>query len=76
MDPHGALAFLALEEYVKGKDINGVILETAHYAKFKDTMDASLGFATETPKRLGDLLNKKKVATKISVDYDAFKACL
>ena len=76
MDPHGALAFLALEEYAKGKDINGVILETAHYAKFKDTMDASLGFATETPKRLGDLLNRKKVATKISVDYDAFKACL
>ena len=74
MDPHGAIGFLALEEYAQGKDINGIILETAHYAKFKDTMDSTLGFETETPERLGELLGKGKVAVKIAVDYSAFVA--
>ena len=72
MDPHGAIGFLALEEYTQGKDVNGVILETAHYAKFKDTMDSTLGFSTDTPERLQELLGKKKVAKQIGVSYGEF----
>jgi threonine synthase len=72
MDPHGAIGYLALQEYAQGKEINGVILETAHYAKFKDTMSVALGFETETPERLQKLLGKKKVAKQIGVDYSEF----
>jgi len=73
IDPHGAIGYLALREYADENEVNGVILETAHYAKFKDTMDESLGFETETPERLAALLDKKKVAVKMGVDYGAFK---
>jgi len=76
IDPHGAIGYLALQEYALGKEVNGVILETAHYAKFKDTMDESLGFDTETPERLATLLDKEKVAVKMGVDYGAFREWL
>ena len=46
IDPHGAVGFLALEEYVSKNKINsfnGIVLETAHPAKFFDIMEDVIG---------------------------------
>ena len=74
MDPHGAVGFLALEAYQKEvKNTNGVILETAHPAKFLPVMEPILG-EIDVPGRLGELRDKEKVATPLSSAFKDFKA--
>jgi threonine synthase len=53
IDPHGAVAYLAMEEYQrKHPDTIGVLLETAHPAKFLDDMNEILHQSIEVPERL------------------------
>ncbi len=73
IDPHGAIGYEALKEYQAQHDVVGVILETAHYAKFKSTMDDTLGFDVPIPKNLALLLDKQKVATNMSIEFNDFK---
>ncbi len=44
LDPHGAVAYLGLVQYQKEQqqDFNGVLLETAHPAKFIETVEESI----------------------------------
>ena len=44
IDPHGAVGYLGLKKYYKKMELNysGIILETAHPAKFKDIVDEVL----------------------------------
>ena len=76
IDPHGAIGYEALKEYHTKHDVTGIILETAHYAKFKPTMDKTLGFDVPIPENLAALLGKQKVATGISTAFDNFKEYL
>ena len=48
LDPHGACGFRALVEGLKLGE-TGVFLETAHPAKFKDTVEKIIGEAVEIP---------------------------
>ena len=77
MDPHGAVGYLALKAYQKQvENTQGIILETAHPAKFKPDMEAIFGEEIEVPERLAILENKEKVATALGTDYDGFKGYL
>lgn len=64
IDPHGAVAYLAAEEWlVQHPDDTVVVLETAHPAKFLDVMEEELGVgAVEIPERLACLAGREKVA--------------
>ncbi len=76
IDPHGAVGYLALEEYIKQNKIesfNGIILETAHPAKFIDIMEDVLKENIEIPERLESSLYKEKKSIKISNEYTDFK---
>ena len=75
IDPHGAVGYLALKEYLNnnGKDVIGIVLETAHYAKFLPDMERVLGDKLEIPGRLLELANKEKVADQLGTDFDGFK---
>jgi threonine synthase len=74
IDPHGAVAYLALEEYQqKHPDTIGVLLETAHPAKFLDDMNEILNQSIETPERLSILSDKPKDALLIDANFDTFK---
>jgi threonine synthase len=44
LDPHGAVAYLGLVQFQKEQqeDLNGVLLETAHPAKFTETVEDSI----------------------------------
>ena len=77
IDPHGAVGYLALNEYQKSNpNTKGVILETAHYSKFLDDMEDILQKELDIPERLAVLKDKEKVAVNIKVDFDVFKEYL
>lgn len=66
-DPHGALGFEALEQYLKGRpgDI-GVFLETAHPIKFVDTIEAALQTKLPLPDGIAGLMQQEKKSTRVS----------
>ncbi|NTU44932.1 MAG: threonine synthase [Chlorobiaceae bacterium] len=72
-DPHTAVAFRALELYrSSGQSAGkpGVVLSTAHPAKFLEVISDALDREVEIPERLKEVLNKKKMAVTISSDYN------
>jgi len=75
LDPHGAVGYSALVEFLAEQEhnVNGVFFETAHPAKFKDTVDTVLGTDIPVPSRLKRFMDRPKTATAISSDYSAFK---
>jgi threonine synthase len=75
-DPHGAVGYLGLKEYLKEHpDAYGVFLETAHPVKFLPAVEPIVGPFTEFPEQIKGLVDKKKVASKIS-NYEGLKAYL
>ncbi len=75
LDPHGAVSYLGLMEYKKQTSEPGcsVFLETAHPAKFKDTIEEILGIDIPMPKRLIAFSKKEKHVVQLSNDYSDFK---
>ena len=77
IDPHGAVGYLALEEYQKQyPDTRGIILETAHPSKFLDDMERILGHDIEVPERLAVLKERKKVAHQTPNKFEDFRSWL
>ena len=77
IDPHGAVAYLALTEWQKEHpNTRGVILETAHPSKFKPDVERILGESIHVPVRLSALEDKEKVATKMGTAYEPVRAWL
>ncbi|WP_337085527.1 threonine synthase [Elizabethkingia anophelis] len=76
LDPHGAVAYLGLVQYQKEQqqDFNGVLLETAHPAKFIETVEESILEKIEVPEKLSAFGKKEKVATLFPVDFQLIKA--
>ncbi|MCP5063547.1 MAG: threonine synthase [Ignavibacteriae bacterium] len=75
IDPHGAVGCLALDEYKNKVDhnISGVVLETAHPAKFKDVFTKHLAFEPTIPDRLSMCMTKTGSYTELSNNYTEFK---
>lgn len=77
IDPHGAVGYLALSEYqATHPEANGVILETAHPAKFLPDVEAILGQKIEVPERLAKLAQREKVADLLPPSYSSVKSWL
>jgi threonine synthase len=74
-DPHGACGFRALQEGLKEGEV-GVFLETAHPAKFKDTVDRILGGDIEIPAKLQAFMQGTKQSVPMSKDFADFKQFL
>ncbi len=75
MEPHGAVAYLALTEYMKGlgKETVGVFLGTAHPVKFLDVVEPLINQKVEIPPRLQSALNSAKNAHPMPNDYTHFR---
>lgn len=67
-DPHGAVGFAALEDNLAEGE-TGLFLETAHPAKFIDTVEKFIGKKEEIPARLAKFLNGTKKSVVIENDY-------
>ncbi len=76
IDPHGAVAYNALNDYVNRFNIDnfaGIILETAHPAKFKDIVENEVNESITIPDRLNECIKKEKKTIKLGKDYSKFK---
>ena len=76
LDPHGACGYQALVDYPLASDETGLFLETAHPAKFKDTIDAILGKEIEIPPTLKSFMKGEKQRVALSHDFNGFKQYL
>ena len=72
LDPHGACGYRALKEGLKDGE-TGVFCETAHPAKFKDTVEEIIGAEVEIPERLAAFMKGKKQSVLMDNDFGAFK---
>jgi threonine synthase len=77
MDPHTAVGHLALQSYLHHYPNNqGIVLSTAHPAKFLPDVERILGHNIEVPQRLAVLEDLEKQSIVMDVNYDAFKSWL
>ncbi|MDR2937390.1 MAG: threonine synthase [Prevotellaceae bacterium] len=77
LDPHGACAYEGLQEYLKtDKSAKGFFIETAHPAKFKETVDKILNADIEIPAKLQAFMRGQKQSTAMSSKFEDFKAYL
>jgi threonine synthase len=75
LDPHGACGYRALNEQIKPGQV-GVFLETAHPAKFKDTVSEIIGSEVQVPERLQTFMKGTKLSIPMSKDFASFKSYL
>jgi threonine synthase len=75
LDPHGACGYRALSEGLK-EDETGVFLETAHPAKFLDTVQGIIGAPVEIPAKLKAFMQGTKQTVAMGKDFAGFKAYL
>jgi len=87
LDPHGAVAFLAAEEFihdheyaithynhtVESMPVQAVILETAHPVKFPEVVEEAIGHKLDIPASVQYLLDKPKQSIPLAATYTAFK---
>ncbi len=75
LDPHGACGYLALENELKADEV-GIFLETAHPAKFLETVEKSIGEKITIPEKLQAFMKGTKKSIALSKEYSTFKAYL
>ncbi|MCX8514946.1 MAG: threonine synthase, partial [Burkholderiales bacterium] len=89
LDPHGAIAYMGLIEYMANdtianintlsanlkfnSEVYGVFLETAHPAKFIQDVESSIGVKIKLPNSLDEIVKKHKTAIRIKNNYAEFK---
>lgn len=72
LDPHGACGFRALSDGLQPGEA-GVFCETAHPAKFKDTVEKVIGEPLAIPERLAEFMKGQKQAVSLPKDFEDFK---
>jgi threonine synthase len=75
LDPHGACGYRALREGL-GKDEVGVFCETAHPAKFRDTVEATIKNRISLPARLETFMKGTKQSVPMPNNFTEFKQFL
>ena len=74
-DPHGACGYRALAEGLRPGEA-GLFCETAHPAKFKDTVEGIIGAPVAIPEKLRAFMRGTRENVSLPNDYQAFKAFL
>lgn len=74
-DPHGACGYRALSERLMPGEV-GVFLETAHPAKFKQTVDGILSSDIDIPAKLQAFMQGTKQSVEMTKNFDDFKRFL
>lgn len=76
LDPHGACGYRALEQYLTDGQV-GIFLETAHPAKFTETVESIIGKGkVELPEKLAAFMKGKKQSLEMTKEFDDFKTYL
>ena len=75
LDPHGACGYRALLENLQPNE-TGIFLETAHPAKFKDTIEDIIQKSIEIPEKLLEFTKGKKQSIALRKDFEGVKGFL
>lgn len=75
LDPHGAVGYLALTEFMKNPVGTGIVLETAHPCKFMNVIK-KITSEDIYPAGAKELMQKEQKSVKMKVDYEGFKGFL
>ncbi|MBB4037173.1 threonine synthase [Dysgonomonas hofstadii] len=75
LDPHGACGYQALKDQLK-PDETGVFLETAHPAKFLETVESIIGEKIAIPEKLQEFMKGEKKSIGMGKSFDEFKHLL
>ena len=75
LDPHGAVGYRSLLEGLKENEI-GIFLETAHPAKFKETVESIIENEVAIPAKLAAFMKGTKSTVKLSSSFPSFKKYL
>ena len=75
LDPHGAVAYRSLQEGLRPGEV-GVMLETAHPAKFKSVVDNIIGEDIDIPQRLRAFMDNPKQSVRMPSAFGPFKQYL
>lgn len=77
-DPHCAVGILGLKKYLnENKTVNkGIVLGTAHPAKFIEVVEDALSTTISLPNQLADMASKMKNALLMEADFEKFKSYL
>ncbi len=75
LDPHGACGYRALSEQLQEGEV-GIFCETAHPAKFKETVETAIGVSVAIPDRLAAFMKGEKKSIPMPKDFPAFKEFL
>ena len=75
LDPHGACGYRALAEMLQEGE-QGVFLETAHPAKFRDTVEAIVKDEVAIPEKLQAFMRGTKQSVPMTAKFEDFKAYL
>jgi threonine synthase len=76
-DPHGAIGYQAARSYKdEHPEYTGIFLETAHPAKFKESVEEVIGKSVEIPDRLAAFATREKLSILLKPAYRDFKAYL
>src|SRR5690606_34018152 len=78
LDPHGAIAFLGLSDYLDQHPglVNGLFLETADPAKFAEEVERITGQTVSIPDRLKAVFLKETQTIAIPACYTELKKIL
>jgi threonine synthase len=76
--PHTAVGYAGLKSYQSefGNSDPGIVLSTAHPAKFGELVEGATHITPEVPPHLKDCLSKLKQSTVIAPNYEALKTYL
>lgn len=75
LDPHGACGYRALQDSLSA-DETGIFLETAHPAKFLETVETTIGRKIDIPDKLQEFMKGTKKSLPIGKDFAGFKEFL
>jgi threonine synthase len=74
LDPHGAIGYKALSDYLTGHPAeSGIFLETAHPVKFPEVVEESTGKKIEIPLSVQPLLTRKKSSLIMEAGFESLK---
>jgi len=77
LDPHGACGYQALEDINLADNQIGVFFETAHPAKFTETVEAMVGKGNvPLPDKLAEFMKGEKQSVDLDKEYKGFKKFL
>ncbi|MGN6247136.1 MAG: threonine synthase [Ginsengibacter sp.] len=77
LDPHGAVAYRGLENYLKNHlEEKGFILETAHPVKFYDVVEPIINEKIPVPASVEAIISKEKLSTIMEVGFKNLKEFL